>query len=218
MVGQPTPGVDNSFPLGYQNPQYVGLYQQLRLLDRDLLAGYYGWRDGTLTDLTFPDGSTIRLDPTLNAGTVSLQYFFSKHFNYSDWLKVLDQKTGFPALFSVMFGDPWVRSQETGPLFPPDMTQPPFILPFEVGALWAFTGGPHPAWEQESTFAALDFAPAADTSGCVDSNAWVVAIAPGLIVRSGDGFVVLDLDYDGFEQTGWVVLYQHIATKDRIPS
>ena len=28
--------------------------------------------------------------------------------------------------------------------------------------------------------------------------------------------MVLDLDGDGFEQTGWVVIYQHIATKDRI--
>jgi len=216
VMGQPNPDVDKSYPLEYQNPSFVGLYQQLRLLDRDLLAGYYGWRDGTLTVLTFPDGSTMRLDPTLNAGTVSLLYFFSKHLNYSDWLKALDPKTGFPALFSEMFDDPWVRAQETGPLFPPDMTQPPFILPFEVGALWAFTGGPHPAWEQESAFAALDFAPAADASGCIESNAWVVAVAPGLIVRSGDGFVVLDLDRDGFEQTGWVVLYQHIATKDRI--
>ncbi|MGZ6346303.1 MAG: hypothetical protein ACXWNC_01870 [Anaerolineales bacterium] len=216
VFGQPNPDADNSYPLGYQNSQFIGLYQQLRLLDRDLLAGYYGWRDGTLTELTFPDGSTMRLAPTLNAGTVSLQYFFSKHLNYSDWLQALDPKTGFPALFSEMFGDLWIRSEETGPLFPQDMTQPPFILPFEVGALWAFTGGPPPAWEQESTFAALDFAPAAVNSGCVESNAWVVAVAPGLIVRSGDGFVVLDLDRDGFEQTGWVVLYQHIATKDRI--
>jgi murein DD-endopeptidase MepM/ murein hydrolase activator NlpD len=53
-------------------------------------------------------------------------------------------------------------------------------------------------------------------SGCVESNAWVVAVAPGQIVRSEPGFVVLDLDGDGFEQTGWVVLYQHIATKGRI--
>jgi LasA protease len=35
-------------------------------------------------------------------------------------------------------------------------------------------------------------------------------------VRSADGYVVLDLDNDGFEQTGWVVLYQHIAIKDRV--
>jgi len=62
----------------------------------------------------------------------------------------------------------------------------------------------------------LDFAPAMDAPGCGVTDAWVVAPASGLIVRSETGFVVLDLDGDGFEQTGWVVLFQHIATKDRI--
>jgi murein DD-endopeptidase MepM/ murein hydrolase activator NlpD len=188
------------------------------LIVRELLAGYYGWRDGKLTGLTFPDGTTLRLAPDLNAGSVALQYMFSRHLNYADWLQAIDPDTGFPALFTSMFGDPWERSQETGPLFPPDLTQYTFTLPFEVGALWAFTGGPHPAWEQESALAALDFAPAAAVSGCVESNAWVVAIASGQIVRSEGGYVVLDLDGDGFEQTGWVVLYQHIATKDRKPA
>ncbi|MGA2504708.1 MAG: LysM peptidoglycan-binding domain-containing protein [Anaerolineales bacterium] len=217
VQGAPNQGVDKSYPLGYQNPLYIGLYQQLRLVVQDLLAGYYGWRDGTLIGLTFPDGSTLRLDPTLNAGTVALQYLFSKRLSYNEWLQAIDPNAGFPSLFAGMFGDPWVQAQETGPLFPPDMTQPNFTLPFEVGAPWTLTGGPHPAWEQESALAALDFAPAMDAPGCGVSNAWVVAVAPGLIVRSEDGYVVLDLDQDGFEQTGWVFLYEHIAAKDRIP-
>jgi hypothetical protein len=29
--------------------------------------------------------------------------------------------------------------------------------------------------------------------------------------------VVLDLDGDGHEQTGWDLLYLHVATKDRVP-
>ncbi len=218
VQGQPKPGVDETYPLGYLEPLYPGLYQQLRLIVRELLAGYYGWRDGTLTSLTFPDGATLRLAPDLNAGTVALQYMFSRHLNDTDWLQAIDADTGFPAFFMEMFGDPWARAEETGPLFPPDLAQPTFTLPFEVGALWAFTGGPHPAWEQESALAALDFAPAMDKSGCEESNAWVVAIATGQIVRSETGYVVLDLDGDGFEQTGWVVLYQHIATKARIPA
>jgi murein DD-endopeptidase MepM/ murein hydrolase activator NlpD len=217
VQGQPKPGVDETYPLGYQDPLYKNLYQQLRLIVRELLAGYYGWRDGTLTGLAFLDGTALRLSPDLNAGTVALQYMFSRHLNYADWLQAIDPKTGFPALFTSMFGDPWERAQETGPLFPPDLTQPPFTLPFEVGVMWSLTSGPHPAWEQESALAALDFAPAMDKPGCGESPAWVVAIASGLIVRSADGYVVLDLDGDGFEQTGWVVLYQHVATKDRIP-
>jgi murein DD-endopeptidase MepM/ murein hydrolase activator NlpD len=217
VQGQPLPGVDETYPLGYHDPLFPGLYQQLRLLVRELLAGYYGWRDGTLTGLTFPDGTTLRLAPDLNAGTVSLQYMFSRHLNYADWLQAIDTETGFPAFFADMFGDPWERAQATGPLFPPDLTQPNFTLPFEVGVPWTFTSGPHPAWEEQSALAALDFAPPLDESPC-ESKAWVVAIAGGEIVRSETGYVVLDLDGDGFEQTNWVVLYQHIATKDRIPA
>jgi len=218
VQGQPRLDVDQTYPLDYQNPQYTGLYQQMRLIVRDLLKGYYGWRDGILTELTFPDGSALRLAPDLNAGTVALQYMFSRHLNYAEWLQAInpETETSFPALFTRMFGDPWERAQETGPLFPPEMTQPPFILPFEVGVSWTLTGGPHPAWEQESALAALDFAPGMDNPGCNESTAWVVAVTGGLIVRSEDGYVVLDLDRDGFEQTGWVVLYLHIATKDRI--
>jgi murein DD-endopeptidase MepM/ murein hydrolase activator NlpD len=46
---------------------------------------------------------------------------------------------------------------------------------------------------------------------------WIVATAPGLVVRSGKGVVVIDMDGDGHEQTGWNILYLHVATKDRVP-
>jgi hypothetical protein len=45
----------------------------------------------------------------------------------------------------------------------------------------------------------------------------VEAAAPGLVTRSENGVVVLDLDGDGREETGWVLIYLHIATQDRIP-
>ena len=44
----------------------------------------------------------------------------------------------------------------------------------------------------------------------------VVAAADGWIVRSADGAVMQDLDGDGYEQTGWVVFYMHIETRDRV--
>ncbi len=215
VQSQPKPGVDKTYPLGYRDSKYPGLFLQLHLMVQELLAGYYGWRDGKISSLTFTDGNTLRLAPDLNAGTVALQYMFSMHLKYPDWLQAIDPDTGFPALFTIMFGDPWERAQETGPLFPPILTQPVFTLPFEVGVLWNLTSGPHAAWEQGTTWGALDFAPAG-IPDCGESDAWVVAISSGQIVRSGGGYVVLDLDGDGFEQTGWVVLYQHIATKDRI--
>jgi len=206
----------DEYPMGYQNDGYKGLYEQLRLAIQQLAAGYYGWRIGGLTTLTFPDGQTLRLAPDLNAGTVALQDFFSQTQNYPDWLKTMGPTTGFMALYTNMFGDPWARDQAVAPLFPPGLTQPVLSLPFEIGHLWSFTGGPHPAWESETSLAALDFAPAADQSGCVPSDAWDVASAPGVVVRSDHGLVVLDLDGDGHEQTGWDLLYMHVATKDRV--
>jgi hypothetical protein len=41
-------------------------------------------------------------------------------------------------------------------------------------------------------------------------------MAPGLVVRSGNGVVVIDTDGDGNEQTGWALLYLHIATSGRV--
>jgi hypothetical protein len=42
-------------------------------------------------------------------------------------------------------------------------------------------------------------------------------MADGLVVRSGKGVVVLDLDGDGYEQTGWVLLYLHVSNDKRVP-
>ncbi|MDP2976225.1 MAG: hypothetical protein Q8N45_08440, partial [Anaerolineales bacterium] len=101
----------------------------------------------------------------------------------------------------------------------------------ELGQLWSFSGGPHPAWiqqlnsnvgsspawELQGALAALDFAPSSDQSGCVPSERWIVASASGRVVRSGYGVVVLDLDGDGHEQTGWNLIHMHVSTKDRVP-
>jgi murein DD-endopeptidase MepM/ murein hydrolase activator NlpD len=101
------------------------------------------------------------------------------------------------------------------PIVPADLIQPALQLPFEPGISWAFTGGPHGGWDTGSAWAALDFAPSG-TEGCVVSENWVTAMADGLIVRSGYGSVVQDLDNDGYEQTGWTILYMHIESRDRI--
>jgi len=108
--------------------------------------------------------------------------------------------------------------QTVEPLFPPGVAQPPLTLPFAPNWVWSLTGGPHGAWEQDGAYAALDFAAGANTPGCVESKAWVAAAASGLVVRTGPGLVVVDLDGDGKEQTGWVLVYLHVATKDRIPT
>jgi hypothetical protein len=38
------------------------------------------------------------------------------------------------------------------------------------------------------------------------------------VTRSDRNILALDLDGDGFEQTGWVLFYLHIADRERVPA
>ncbi len=202
------------YPMGHFNRRDPRLYHQLTWAANLLNIGYYGWRAGTLTDLNFADGSSMRLAPDLNAGTVALLYFFAQYLSGEDWAAATSP-AGFPALYREMFGDPFQRAVD--PLLPPGLSQPELDLPFLPGRVWSMTGGPHGPWERDGAWAALDFAPPSIERGCVRSDEWVVAAAAGLVVRSGDGVVVLDLDGDGREQTGWVLFYLHLADRSRAP-
>lgn len=217
VYGQPANLAQETYPMGLIDMKEDGLYAQLTWAVNNVSIGYYGWREGLLTDVTFTDGITARLAPDLNAGTVAISYFFSKVSDTPKWVSTLNPDTGFPALYNRMFGDPWVRALSVEPLYPAGLEQPPLVLPFMFGQLWAFTGGPHGAWEHDGSQAALDFAPGSMERGCKESDKWIVASAPGLVVRSGMGVVVLDLDGDGYEQTGWALLYLHVATLHRVP-
>ncbi len=217
VFGQPKSKTQRSYPLGYVNQDADGLYHQLVWAVNQLSIGYYGWREGRLTALAFADGRLARLAPSLNAGTVALQYFFSLDSSEADWKAAVDPQTGFIATHERMFGDLWLRARAVEPLYPPDLQQPPLILPFLRGQLWGFTGGPHGAWERDGAWAAIDFAPGSVEPGCAPTINWVTASAPGLVVRSERGVVVIDLDGDGHEQTGWALLYLHIAEKGRVP-
>ncbi len=200
------------YPLGNADPQFRGLYQQLSWVSNEMGKGYFEWRSGRLTDLIFGDLTQVRLAPDLNAGTVALQYFFAETLGPRNWAQALSPD-GFMATYRSFFGDPW---QYMHPLLEPGVQQPPMILPFLPGHVWAFTGGPHGAWERDSAWAALDFAPSTSVAGCGVSDDWAVAAAPGLVVRSGGGVVVLDLDGDGREQTGWDLIYLHIAESGHV--
>jgi LasA protease len=214
--GQPSNQAELDYPMGLVDPNQNGLYHQLVWAVNQLSIGYYAYREGRLTEIKFPDGMNARLAPDLNAGTAALQYFFAQIHQGQQWLDDLDPTKGFPALYTQMFGNPWERAQRVEPLFPPGLTQPPLTLPFARNWLWSFTGGPHGAWEHDGAYAALDFAPGSTESGCVKSYAWVAASASGLVVRSEPGLVVLDLDGDGHEETGWVLLFLHVSTEGRV--
>jgi hypothetical protein len=119
-------------------------------------------------------------------------------------------------LYAVLFGDPWNRASESEPLLPLDLAQPYLLLPFSTGERWSFTGGPHRSWNAGSPRGALDFSPVTGEPACTTSRAWVTASAQGIITRASDNVVAIDLDGDGREQTGWVLVYLHIVPGDDI--
>jgi murein DD-endopeptidase MepM/ murein hydrolase activator NlpD len=217
VFSQPDSSFVKEYPMGYENPSVKGLYKQLIWAVNQLSIGYYAYREGRLTEIEFKDGSTIRLAPDLNAGTAALQYYFAQIYTRPEWEAALDPEVGFPALHARMFGDPWERARIVEPLFPPGLRQPALSLPFVRNWQWSYTGGPHGAWEHDGAYAAVDFAPGSTEGGCVESSTWVTASAPGLVVRTGNGLVVVDLDGDGREQTGWVMIYLHVSTNGKMP-
>jgi LasA protease len=212
---------------------YRGLYGQLSWAANQLSMGYYGWRSAAFTSLGPPSGDTPQLSPAENAGSLALEAYFAALLasharpghgtDWQAWEQALDPQRGFPALYARMFGDAWQRARQAGAQIPGGLQQPALILPFDVGWLWSFTSGPHPAWDTQSVDAALDFAPAATQSGCVPSQAWVTAAASGVVVRSEFGAVIQDLDLpdgqaaDGLEQTGWDILYLHVDPNSSVP-
>jgi LasA protease len=139
-----------------------------------------------------------------------LYYFSRTTASRQEWEQaVLD----FRGVYQRLFSDPFDEAVE--PLYTSDLPLYEMELPFYKGQQWAFTGGPHGAWERDGARAALDFAPT-DSPDCAVSSSWATASAAGLIVRSIGHVVVIDLDGDGYEQTGWNILYLHLADKDHI--
>ena len=202
------------YPMGHPDVRYKDLYMQMVWAANLLNDGYYRWRNGRLTSFEHENGRIERPDPWQNAATVALQYFFL-HLEEQESYNTSVSRMGFAATYRSLFGDPWEANK---PHIPGSLEQPFFILPFEPGKVWALTGGPHTGWGTGKPWAALDFAPPSVAFGCISSNEWATAVAPGLVTRSEVGMVTLDLDGDGDERTGWVVSYLHIATQDRVPA
>ncbi|HEX8991269.1 MAG TPA: LysM peptidoglycan-binding domain-containing M23 family metallopeptidase [Anaerolineales bacterium] len=210
---EPAPGTAD-YPLGYVGPNRAGLYHQLAWAANQLNRGFYLWRANAIGNWVLGDGSIVPIDPTINAGTAGLQSFFSVLDSRKSWdTDVSVSPDGFFAAYFFMFGNPFDLAIE--PLVPLGLSQPNLRWPFEPGTKWAFTGGPHAGWDSGSAWAALDFAPS-DVMGCTISQEWVTAATDGYIVRAGNGAVIEDLDGDGYEQTGWDILYMHIAAQDRV--
>lgn len=211
-VTNPNPASSTSdTPIGYVDNFYVGFYRQMVWTANALSGGFFRWRTGQVTEWTLADGSTVVAQPGINPGTAGVQAMFAELDDNATW-QIDTGPNGVYSTYIDLFGYPFDLAVE--PLLPENLTQPVLNLPFTE--TWQFTGGPHEGWDSGSPWAALDFAPPGEPIGCGSTDAWVTAVAPGLIVRSGNGSVVQDLDGDGLEETGWTILYMHIETRGRV--
>ncbi len=208
IQGKPSPdGIDRS-----------GLYKQLSWAANQLNAGYYGWKYKGADTIEFDDGTRLRYAANINAGTVGVQYFLGLQSDYLSWQHAVSNE-GLFKTYTALFGDPLVGG-DADPLVPNQLQQPELKFPFPSGQTWFFTGGPHGGWGVGSAWSAIDFAPPDyrpdGSAPCYISSFWATAMASGVIARSGGGVVVLDLDGDGDETTGWTIMYLHMASEGRV--
>jgi LasA protease len=210
---QPGPP-ETKYLLGFRRTFYSTPYLQLVIAANTLNNGYYGWRAGDLTEFELPDETIVRPDPWQNSGSVAIQYYFSRlQFGTQYYASI--GPDGLARVYKTLFGDPWLNLPV---VIPGSLTQPPLRFPFRSDFIWAYTGGPHTGWGSGEPYAAIDFAPASDTHGCftASQDQYVTAMADGLIVRADVDGIILDLDKDGDERTGWVLFYLHMATDGRV--
>jgi murein DD-endopeptidase MepM/ murein hydrolase activator NlpD len=207
---------DTLHPLGLNLANYEGLYLELSVVARMINTGYYAWRQGKLTEITFTDRQSARIASNFNAGSVGVEYLFAQLYPLSMLDYTLYAEGGFIPLYQNMFGDPWVCARNVEPLIPGYLQVPKLEFPFAPGETWAHTGGLHPDWNSGTPEGALDFAPVTGEAVCAVSRSWVRASAPGVIVRASNSVVILALVDDQGQPTGWEMMYMHIAAKDRI--
>ncbi len=205
---------DRAYPLGYRNELHRGLYRQLLWAAERLNDGYYGWRIGELKEFETADGLLARPDPWQNAGTVAVQYLMAGLFDL-DSFEMAVSEGGFNETYRGLWGDPFEYELMH---IPADLQQPELALPFLPNRIWDFSGGPHPTWGDSLPWGALDFAPPAMEGGCAFSSEWIASPADGFITRSGSATIVLDLDGDRDERTGWILMFFHVGKEDRIPA
>ena len=205
--------VSEESPMGLNDPFRNGLVEEMLYIVNLLNNGYYGWRTGSLISFERKDGRLEFPDPWQNAATVALQQYYASILNQEGYQLAISGE-GLAKTYAQLFGNPWAVASDH---IPGSLQQPDFSLPFSSGYSWAFTGGPHTAWGTGQPLAALDYAPPSVVGGCAPTDEWSTAVADGIIARTGDALVILDLDGDMDERTGWAIFYLHLANSS-IPS
>ena len=213
-VTQSNPDEDTlTYPMRVKISWLEGLYLQLNYVADLLNRGYYLWEINAISAWILSDNTVVQVDPTINAGTAGVLNLLCDLTTRADWPTAMSED-GIYAVYTEFFGYPFANAYE--PMIPANLAQPELQLPFEVGDVWSYTSGPHGGWDSGSAWAALDFAPPGEALGCFPSESWVVASASGQVVYAQDGAVIQDLDGDGVWQTGWSILYMHIASDGRV--
>lgn len=199
------------YPMGYANANRIGLYRQLRWAADMLNRAYYGRLYRNMNTVEFNTGERLRFSPELNAASTAIQYFLAQENNYLSWVQDTGEQ-GFLSVYNTYFGSLTYDIDEIVFTESPSLT-----LPFSADETWFYTGGPHGGWGTGSAWAAIDLAPPDQSEiACYTSAYPVRAVTDGQIVRSNNGAVVIDLDGDGLEQTGWNIFYLHIASVGRV--
>lgn len=196
----------------HKGTYYEPLARQLAWTADALNYGYYNWKMNRISQWILADDTVVAVSPDINPGTAALQYLFSQIYGKDDWVYAVSP-SGFLFLYEQLFGE--MERVFVSPDLPDQL--PTLELPFAAGEVWSFTGGPHVGWSSGTPWAAVDFAPP-DAVACSVSAYWVTAAAAGQIVYSDSGLVIQDLDGDQDLRTGWVLLYLHLETRDRIAS
>ncbi len=202
-------------PMGLVDAGRTSLFHQASWAANILNEGYYGRLSGQLGAFRLKDRSRARVAPQANPGTVAIQDVLAQTSGWDDWQKDISPN-GFMATYRRLFGDP--SAFKVDPLIPPDLKQPVLRLPWNEESVWYFTGGPHSAWGDLAAWSAIDVTPP-DTAGagvCTPSKEWIISAAPGRVVRSEHGRVIVSLDGGNFQGKGWALLYMHVGTAGRV--
>ncbi len=145
VYGSPLGASTNAYPIGFGAAD-KWLRNELMITAKLLAQGFYGWRDGSFTELKFYGGLQGRLSPGLNAGSVGLMQLVASLYEKDESTKQLIDSGEFLAFYQDMFGNYWDRGALVEPYLLATTSAPDLVLPFAIGEVWSLTGGPHISW------------------------------------------------------------------------
>ena len=119
-------------------------------VEKDSMPRPVGWRTSSTKAITIgniagktildaPDGRRLFYHPSLNAGTIAVQFALAQFADGEAWTAGIGE-SGLRETYRRLFGDPFEGAFET---VPSDLRQPELTLPFPRGDVWRFTGGFH---------------------------------------------------------------------------